>query len=191
MPPRVAFQFRWLLLTRAGKGVSGGMARFHGPVTFERADRADSAWNLAISGGVTVPELPSNPQYMVTRVGYCSSTESTLTTKICAPSLTAVLSVLSLENGRWLAFCACYPSSLETPCATAQLPCSFLHSSVRFSAAHLTPDFSLFQDAHNCIPELDSETAMFSVYDGHGGNGILCLLPRVLQPGSSGLLSGC
>ncbi|XP_044857393.1 protein phosphatase 1G-like [Mauremys mutica] len=25
------------------------------------------------------------------------------------------------------------------------------------------------ENAHNCIPELDSETAMFSVYDGHGG----------------------
>lgn len=25
------------------------------------------------------------------------------------------------------------------------------------------------QDAHNCIPELDDETAMFAVYDGHGG----------------------
>lgn len=25
------------------------------------------------------------------------------------------------------------------------------------------------QDAHNCIPEFDEETAMFSVYDGHGG----------------------
>uniref|UniRef100_A0A8C4Y663 Protein phosphatase 1G n=2 Tax=Gopherus evgoodei TaxID=1825980 RepID=A0A8C4Y663_9SAUR len=25
------------------------------------------------------------------------------------------------------------------------------------------------EDAHNCIPELDSETALFSVYDGHGG----------------------
>lgn len=48
-------------------------------------------------------------------------------------------------------------------------------------AMHLIPAFcSLFQDAHNCIPELDSETAMFSVYDGHGGNctpappGVLC-----------------
>ena len=26
-----------------------------------------------------------------------------------------------------------------------------------------------FQDAHNCIQELDSNTAMFAVYDGHGG----------------------
>ncbi len=26
------------------------------------------------------------------------------------------------------------------------------------------------QDAHNCIPGLDDETAMFAVYDGHGGN---------------------
>lgn len=26
------------------------------------------------------------------------------------------------------------------------------------------------QDAHNCIPEFDEETAMFAVYDGHGGN---------------------
>lgn len=28
----------------------------------------------------------------------------------------------------------------------------------------------LSQDAHNCIPEFDEETAMFAVYDGHGGN---------------------
>lgn len=28
----------------------------------------------------------------------------------------------------------------------------------------------MFQDAHNCIPEFDEETAMFAVYDGHGGN---------------------
>ncbi len=30
--------------------------------------------------------------------------------------------------------------------------------------------FVLSQDAHNCIPEFDEETAMFAVYDGHGGN---------------------
>lgn len=30
--------------------------------------------------------------------------------------------------------------------------------------------FLVPQDAHNCIPEFDDETAMFSVYDGHGGN---------------------
>lgn len=30
--------------------------------------------------------------------------------------------------------------------------------------------FAVSQDAHNCIPEFDEETAMFSVYDGHGGN---------------------
>lgn len=29
--------------------------------------------------------------------------------------------------------------------------------------------FVVPQDAHNCIPEFDEETAMFSVYDGHGG----------------------
>lgn len=28
----------------------------------------------------------------------------------------------------------------------------------------------MLQDAHNCIPEFDEETAMFAVYDGHGGN---------------------
>lgn len=26
------------------------------------------------------------------------------------------------------------------------------------------------QDAHNCMPGMDDETAMFAVYDGHGGN---------------------
>lgn len=28
---------------------------------------------------------------------------------------------------------------------------------------------SVLQDAHNCIPEFDKDTAMFAVYDGHGG----------------------
>lgn len=28
----------------------------------------------------------------------------------------------------------------------------------------------VLQDAHNCILEFDEETAMFAVYDGHGGN---------------------
>lgn len=28
---------------------------------------------------------------------------------------------------------------------------------------------SASQDAHNCIPEFDEDTAMFAVYDGHGG----------------------
>lgn len=31
---------------------------------------------------------------------------------------------------------------------------------------------SVLQDAHNCILEFDDETAMFAVYDGHGGNTI-------------------
>lgn len=30
--------------------------------------------------------------------------------------------------------------------------------------------FVFLQDAHNCILEFDEETAMFAVYDGHGGN---------------------
>ena len=29
--------------------------------------------------------------------------------------------------------------------------------------------FVLSQDAHNCITEFDKDTAMFAVYDGHGG----------------------
>ncbi|OCT81616.1 protein phosphatase 1G [Xenopus laevis] len=41
------------------------------------------------------------------------------------------------------------------------------------------------EDAHNCIPELDSETAMFSVYDGHGGEevALYCAkyLPEVIK----------
>ncbi|XP_059324868.1 protein phosphatase 1G isoform X3 [Ammospiza nelsoni] len=42
------------------------------------------------------------------------------------------------------------------------------------------------EDAHNCIPELDSETAMFSVYDGHGGNcTTLSVCPSVGPPGTS------
>uniref|UniRef100_A0A8C3SUJ5 protein-serine/threonine phosphatase n=1 Tax=Chelydra serpentina TaxID=8475 RepID=A0A8C3SUJ5_CHESE len=38
----------------------------------------------------------------------------------------------------------------------------------------------LFQDAHNCIPELDSETAMFSVYDGHGGEEVALYCAKYL-----------
>lgn len=39
-----------------------------------------------------------------------------------------------------------------------------------FGASEVNDSHALcFQDAHNCIPELDDETAMFAVYDGHGG----------------------
>ncbi|KAJ3593776.1 hypothetical protein NHX12_006110 [Muraenolepis orangiensis] len=41
------------------------------------------------------------------------------------------------------------------------------------------------EDAHNCIPELDSETAMFAVYDGHGGEEVALYcskyLPEVIK----------
>ncbi|XP_066036307.1 protein phosphatase 1G isoform X1 [Chamaea fasciata] len=36
------------------------------------------------------------------------------------------------------------------------------------------------KDAHNCIPELDSETAMFSVYDGHGGEEVALYCAKYL-----------
>lgn len=36
------------------------------------------------------------------------------------------------------------------------------------------------EDAHNCIPELDSETAMFSVYDGHGGEEVALYCAKYL-----------
>lgn len=32
---------------------------------------------------------------------------------------------------------------------------------------------SLSQDAHNSIPDFDEDTAMFAVYDGHGGNALI------------------
>ncbi|XP_044774512.1 protein phosphatase 1G isoform X3 [Neomonachus schauinslandi] len=38
----------------------------------------------------------------------------------------------------------------------------------------------LVEDAHNCIPELDSETAMFSVYDGHGGEEVALYCAKYL-----------
>lgn len=36
------------------------------------------------------------------------------------------------------------------------------------------------EDAHNCIPELDNETAMFSVYDGHGGEEVALYCAKYL-----------
>uniref|UniRef100_A0A8D0H1G4 protein-serine/threonine phosphatase n=1 Tax=Sphenodon punctatus TaxID=8508 RepID=A0A8D0H1G4_SPHPU len=36
------------------------------------------------------------------------------------------------------------------------------------------------EDAHNCIPDLDSETAMFSVYDGHGGEEVALYCSKYL-----------
>ncbi|XP_069461562.1 protein phosphatase 1G isoform X1 [Ambystoma mexicanum] len=36
------------------------------------------------------------------------------------------------------------------------------------------------EDAHNCIPELDTETAMFSVYDGHGGEEVALYCAKYL-----------
>lgn len=35
------------------------------------------------------------------------------------------------------------------------------------------PHLSLSQDAHNSIPDFDEDTAMFAVYDGHGGNALI------------------
>lgn len=37
------------------------------------------------------------------------------------------------------------------------------------------------QDAHNCAPEFDEDTAMFAVYDGHGGKTKRTLLCVILQ----------
>uniref|UniRef100_A0A8C1LDY5 Protein phosphatase 1G n=1 Tax=Cyprinus carpio TaxID=7962 RepID=A0A8C1LDY5_CYPCA len=36
------------------------------------------------------------------------------------------------------------------------------------------------EDAHNCIPELDDETAMFAVYDGHGGEEVALYCSKYL-----------
>ncbi|XP_059842702.1 protein phosphatase 1G [Hypanus sabinus] len=36
------------------------------------------------------------------------------------------------------------------------------------------------EDAHNCIPELDNETAMFAVYDGHGGEEVALYCAKYL-----------
>lgn len=50
---------------------------------------------------------------------------------------------------------------------------------VNFHIVHIIifPPLVVLQDAHNCIPEFDEETAMFSVYDGHGGKRVaLCSL---------------
>ncbi|XP_006638473.1 protein phosphatase 1G [Lepisosteus oculatus] len=36
------------------------------------------------------------------------------------------------------------------------------------------------EDAHNCIPDLDEETAMFAVYDGHGGEEVALYCSKYL-----------
>ncbi|XP_042562411.1 protein phosphatase 1G [Clupea harengus] len=36
------------------------------------------------------------------------------------------------------------------------------------------------EDSHNCIPELDEETAMFAVYDGHGGEEVAMYCSKYL-----------
>ncbi|XP_038672183.1 protein phosphatase 1G isoform X2 [Scyliorhinus canicula] len=36
------------------------------------------------------------------------------------------------------------------------------------------------EDAHNCIPDLDGETAMFAVYDGHGGEEVALYCAKYL-----------
>ncbi|XP_061600761.1 protein phosphatase 1G [Cololabis saira] len=36
------------------------------------------------------------------------------------------------------------------------------------------------EDAHNCIPEFDKETAMFAVYDGHGGEEVAMYCSKYL-----------
>lgn len=94
--------------------------------------------------------------------------------KICVPSL----KMSSHQVSSW-EYVLVLPPALRLPASA--LTASLLLSIHVPSATHLIPDFcSLFQDAHNCIPELDSETAMFSVYDGHGGN-CTPALPTVLH----------
>lgn len=94
--------------------------------------------------------------------------------KICVPSL----KMSSHQVSSW-EHVLVLPPALRLPASA--LTASLLLSIHVPSATHLIPDIcSLFQDAHNCIPELDSETAMFSVYDGHGGN-CTPALPTVLH----------
>ncbi|XP_067901601.1 protein phosphatase 1G [Heterodontus francisci] len=64
-------------------------------------------------------------------------------------------------------------------------------NTVKSSCEHCTDKFGFgvsamqgwrvsMEDAHNCIPELDDETAMFAVYDGHGGEEVALYCAKYL-----------
>ncbi|XP_059422744.1 protein phosphatase 1G [Carassius carassius] len=54
------------------------------------------------------------------------------------------------------------------------------NESVRFGFAAMQGWRVSMEDAHNCIPELDDETAMFAVYDGHGGEEVALYCSKYL-----------
>ncbi|XP_030628568.1 protein phosphatase 1G isoform X2 [Chanos chanos] len=54
------------------------------------------------------------------------------------------------------------------------------HKNISYGFAAMQGWRISMEDAHNCLPELDDETAMFAVYDGHGGEEVALYCSKYL-----------